>query len=125
MYTFVMLSVEKFIAIKFALRYKAIVTHRRVCQVIAAGWIIVPLFRLTEFTYDLIVDAEYDKYSRFGFCFPKQASFVADFFTLVVPILLAFFITITLDAYLSIKAYQMYKKIQKENGEDADVQEQA
>ena len=39
MYTFVMLSVEKFIAIKYALRYKAIVTHHRVYQVIAAGWI--------------------------------------------------------------------------------------
>ena len=39
MYTFVMLSVDKFIAIKFALRYKAIVTHRRAYQAIAAGWI--------------------------------------------------------------------------------------
>ena len=62
LYTFVMLSVEKFIAIKFALRYKTLVTHCRVYQVIAAGWIIVPLFRLTGFIYDLIVDAEYDKY---------------------------------------------------------------
>ena len=118
LYTFVMLSVEKFIAIKFTLRYKAIVTHRRVYQVIIAGWIIVPLFKLSEFTYNLIVGTEYDKSSRFGSCFPKQASFVVDFFTLVVPILLAFFITITLDVYLSIKAYQMYKKIQKENGEE-------
>ena len=38
MYTFVMLSVEKFIGIKYALRYKAIVTHRRVSQVIYCRW---------------------------------------------------------------------------------------
>ena len=117
LYTFVMLSVEKFIAIKFALRYKAIITHRRVFQVIAAGWIIAPLFEFMEVAYDLTVGTEHDKYYRFGFCFPKQASFVVDFFTLVhvVPILLAFFMTITLDVYLSIKVYQIYKKIQKEN----------
>ena len=75
---------------------------------IAASWIIGPLIGFTELTYELI---EYDKSSR---CFPKQVSFLVD---LVVPILLAFFVTITLDAYLSIKAYQVYKKIQKENGE--------
>ena len=121
LYTFVMLSVEKFIAIKFALRYKAIVTHRRVFQVIAAGWIIVPLMGFTDFTYNLIVGTEHDKSSRFGSCFLKQVSFVADFFTTVVPVFLAFFITITLDTYLSIKAYQMYKKIQKENGEEMQM----
>ena len=120
-YTFVMLSVEKFIAIKYALRYKAIVTHHRVYQAIAAGWVIAPLFEFTEFTYGLIAGNEYDKSSRFGFCFSKQASFVIDFFTIVVPIFLAFFITITLDTYLSIKAYQMYKKIQKENGEEKQM----
>ena len=36
MYTFVMLSVDKFIAIKFALRYKAIVIHHRAYQAIVA-----------------------------------------------------------------------------------------
>ena len=35
-----------------------------------------------------------------------------------IPIFLAFFITITLDAYVSIKAYQVYQRIQKENGEE-------
>ena len=35
-----------------------------------------------------------------------------------VSIFLAFTVTITLDVYLSVKAYQMYKRIQKEEGED-------
>ena len=39
-YTFVMLSVEKFIAIKYALRYKAIVTHRRIYQAIVLSLLI-------------------------------------------------------------------------------------
>ena len=114
MYMLVMLSVEKFIiAIKYALRYKAIVTHRKVYRVIAAGWIIGPLFKLTTLVYDLIVGREYYKPSRFGFCFVKQCSLFGIIFSPVLPIFLAFFITITLDVYLSIKAYQMYKKIQK------------
>ena len=74
-----MLSVEKFIAIKYALRYKAIVTICRIYQAIAAGWIIVPLVEFTEFTYGLIAGNEYDKSSRFGFCFSKQASLLLIF----------------------------------------------
>ena len=118
MYTFVMLSVEKFIGIKYALRYKAIVTHRRVYRMIAAGWIIILLFKFTGLIYELIVGAEYNKYSRFGFCFAKQGSFLFVLFGTIIPIFLSFSITITLDIYLSIKAYQMYKKIQGENGEE-------
>ena len=121
MYTFVMLSVEKFIAIKYALRYKAIVTHRRVYQVIAAGWIIILLFKLTALIYELTVDTEYDKLSRFGFCHAKQGSFFVVLFSIFIPIFLAFPVTITLDAYLSIKAYQVYKRIHKENGEEKQV----
>ena len=87
LYTFVILSVEKFIAIKFALGYKAIVTHRRVYQVIATSWIIAPLIGFTELAYNLIVGTEYEKSSRFGFYFPKQGSFLVDLFTLIAPVL--------------------------------------
>ena len=123
MYTLVMLSVEKFIGIKYiyALRYKAINTHHRIYRVIAAGWIIGPLFKLTALVYDLIVGAEYDKPSRFSFCFAKQCSFLGIIFSPVLPIFLAFFITITLDVYLSIKAYQIYKRIQRENEEQKQM----
>ena len=54
-------------------------------------------------------------------CVYKQASFLNIFFTPTVPIFLAFFITITLDAYISIKAYQVYKRIQKENGAEKQI----
>ena len=121
MYTFVMISADKFIAIKYALRYKAIVTHRRVCQVIGAGWIIALLIRFTRLVYELIVGVEYDKSSQFGYCSAKQGLHLLSFLTSVIPVVLAFFITIALDIYLSIKAYQMYKKIQKENGERKQV----
>ena len=121
MYTFVMISVDKFIAIKYALRYKAIVTPRRVCQAIGAGWITALLIRFMRLVYELIVGVHYDKYSQFGSCSVKQGFNLLPFLTSVIPVVLAFFITITLDIYLSIKAYQMYKKIQKENGEEKQV----
>ena len=118
MYTFVILCVEKFIAIKYALRHKAIVTHRRVYRAIAVGWITAVFLRLIVLIYELIVGVEYDKLSRYGLCLHKEASFISIFFNGTIVIFLAFFITIPLDAYLSIKAYQMYKRIQKENGQD-------
>ena len=119
MYTFVMLSVEKFIAIKYALRYKAIVTHRRVYRAIAIGWITAVLLRLMILIYDLIVGMEYDKLSRFGWCLQKEASFIGFLSSgVTIVIFLAFFITVPIDAYLSIKAYQVYKRIQVENRED-------
>ena len=55
-YTFVMLSVDKFIGIKFALRYNSIVTCYRAYLVIAIGWIIAVLFRTMRLTYELAVD---------------------------------------------------------------------
>ena len=126
MYTVVMLSVEKFIAIKYALRYKAIVTYRRVSQAIAGGWITLLFFKFMGLIYEVIVDAEaeYDRSSRFGLCFAKRTSlklFVLHFFGTIVPIFLSFFITITLNVYLSIKAYQVYKRIQKETKEGRQV----
>ena len=121
MYTFVMLSVEKFIAIKYALRYKAIVTHRRVYQAIATSWIVALLFRFTRLVYELIVGSEYDKLSQFGFCSIKQRSALITVFTTIIPLLFAFLITIILDTYLSIKAYQIYKRIHEENGERVQI----
>ena len=118
MYTFVMLSVEKFIAIKYALRYKAIVTHARVYRAIAIGWITAVLFKLTGLIYELIVGVEYDTLSRYGLCLQKEPSFIGLLFSVTIPIFLAFFITIPIDVYISIKAYQVYKRIQKENEED-------
>ena len=121
MYTFIMISVEKFIGIKYALRYKAILTHNRVCQVIAGGWISIFLFKFIGLLYEAIVGTEYDKLSRFGLCLHKKSSFLTILFTPIIPTFLAFFITITLDAYVSIKAYQVYKRIQKENGEEKQM----
>ena len=123
MYTFVMLSVEKFIAIKYALRHRAIVTHRRVYQAIAAGWIIAVLLRLIKLVYELIVGVEYDKLSQVGLCLQKRVAIIDLLFGLTIPIFLAFFITIPIDVYLSIKAYQVYKRIQKENRENKQASE--
>ena len=120
MYTFFMLSVEKFIAIKYALRHRAIVTHARVYRAIATGWITAVLFKLTGSIYDLIVGVGYDKLPRYGSCLKKEISFIDLLFGFTIPIFLAF-ITIPLNVYLSIKAYQVYKRIQTENGEDKQV----
>ena len=116
-YTFVMLSLDKFIAIKFALRYNTIVTHRRAYLVIAIGWIIALLCRFTRLIYELTAGIEYDKSPQFGSCSVKQQPILVALFTMIIPIFIACFFTVTLDAYLSIKAYQVYKKTQQDNRE--------
>ena len=122
--TLVMLSVEKFIAIKYTLRYKAIVTPRRVCQVIAGGWITAVLFRFTRLVYELIAGIEYDKYSQFGICSIEPSYAFLNLFTTIIPLFLACSIATTLDIYLSIKAYQLYKKFQGNNGEGLQTQKE-
>ena len=117
LYVLVMLSVEKFIGIKYALRYKAIVTHHRVRRVIAAGWITALLFRFTRLIYKLAVGVEYDKFSQFVFCSIEPSYIVFELFTTVIPLFLAYSVIITLEVHLSIKAYQLYKKSQGNNGE--------
>ena len=117
MYALAMLSVEKFIGIKYALRYKAIVTHHRVCRAIAGVWIVVVFFRFIKLVYELIVGVEYDKFPWFGTCSIEQRYDLFNFITTVIPIFLACSVAIALDVYLSIKAYQLYKKIQGNNGE--------
>ena len=121
MYTFILLSVKKFIAIKYALRYKAIDTNHRVYQVIATSWIVALLFRFTRLVYELIVGSEYDKLSQFGSCSIKQRSALITVFTIIIPLLFSFLITIILDTYLSIKAYQIYKRIHEESGERVQI----
>ena len=121
MYTFVMLSVDKFIAIKFALRYKAIVTHRRAYQAIAAGWIFGILFRLARLIYEITSGTLYHKSSQFGSCVVQQSSILMPLITTFLPLIIACGTTVTLDIYLSIKAYQVYKTIQKENREAVEA----
>ena len=116
-YTFVVLSLDKFIAIKFALRYNTIVTHRRGYLAITAGWIIALVFRTTRLVYELTAGIEYDKSSQLGSCLITKQPILVALFTMIIPIFISCFITVMLDIYLSIKAYQVYKKIQQENGE--------
>ena len=92
--------------------------HIRVYRVIATGWIIAVLLRLIRLIYELIVGVEYDKLSRYGWCSQKKILFIGLLFNGTIPMFLTFFITIMLDVYLSTKAYQVYKRTQKENKED-------
>ena len=114
-YTFVMLSLDKLVAIKFALRYNTIVTRRKAYLAIIVGWIIALLFRITRLVYEITAGIEYHKSSQLGSCSIKQEPILISLFTIIIPIFLSHFITVTLDIYLSIKAYQVYRKNQQEN----------
>ena len=104
---------EKFIAIKYALRYKAVVTHRRVYQAIATSWIVALLFQFMRLVYELIVGSEYDNFPQFGSCSIEQRSALITVFTVIIPLLFAFLITIILDTYLSIKDTKYTKEFMK------------
>ena len=85
-HTFAMLSLEKFIAIKYALRYNTIITHRRAYLAIAIDWIIALLFRIMRLMYEVsAAGMVYDKSSQFGSCLVKQESILVPLFTTVMP----------------------------------------
>jgi len=107
---YVVISVDKVIAVKFPLRYKAIMTPRAVRSVIivSCALAILRCVGLVFFDNNRILVAEY------GVCVSVGAAFVANVLIYFLPAMLASVLTLILNVYLAIKAYQIQKEIQKE-----------
>ena len=89
-------------------------------MVITAMWITAQFVGIARLLYDLIGGTEYYQSSRWGSCI-RHNSILLALITTVIPIIVTVSITLTLDIYLSIKAYQIYKRIQKDSGEEVQV----
>ena len=109
-FTFVTISVDKVIAITFPLRHREIMKPRVVFGIISIKWILAVGISIRN----LFIPNGFTKVAQFGSCQSNDRGFLDTLITFVFPIFLACLLTVALNIYLTIKAYQIHKRIQEE-----------
>ena len=105
------MSIDKVIALTLPLRHRAIMKPQVVRGVIIAKHILAITISIRN------LFGSYTKIAQFGTCIRNDSTLRESLMTATIPIimLLTCLITIFLDVYLTIKAYQIRKKIQEES----------
>ena len=109
--TFLMISLDKVIAITFPLRYREIMKPRVLFGIIATIWVLAVVI----FIHNLFNSNSLTKVAQFGTCISNDMPVFITLVTHVTSVFLACFLTAVLDIYLTIKAYQIRKRIQEES----------
>jgi len=109
---YVMISVDKVTAIAFPFKYRKIMTPRTACKIIITSWGLAVLHSTFVFFF---VSNTYIKVASYGICVLAKPSFALSIITYLTPVLVASTLTLILNVYLTIKAYQIRKQIQKES----------
>ena len=110
-YTFLMISVDKVIAVTFPLRYRVIMKPRVVFGIISIKWLLAALL----FAHNLFNPNGFTKVAKFGTCIANDGTLLQTLMTYLLPMFLSCFLTTILNIYLTIKAYRVHRKIQKES----------
>jgi len=108
--TFLMMSADKVIAIKFPFKHDQLFKNRIVVSIIIGLWLIALLACL----HVLFKDDGYIVVSKYGFCLLGNDVFLDVLLTFAIPVFIESVCTISFNAYLAIKAYQMHTQIQRE-----------
>ena len=107
--TFLMISIDKVIAIASPYKHQHIMTHRVVAGMICISWLLAIIISFhTLFVHQITEVPEY------SICILPQSSFLRVILTYAIPIITEASITTALNMYLAIKAYQVHRQIQKE-----------
>ena len=110
--TFLIMSLDKVIAITFPFKHHELMKPRVVCGILVAKH----LFVVTVHAKHLFAPSSFAKVAQFGTCIPIHDSTILEIMiTVVIPIFLACLITIFLDVFLTIKAYRICKRILEES----------
>ena len=110
-FSFLMISVDKVIGITFPLRYRDIMKPQVVFGIITTIWVLAVVL----FIHNLFNPNGFIKVAQFGTCISKDSNLPHTLITYVVPVFLGCLFTVVLNSYLTIKAYQIRKKIQEES----------
>ena len=110
-FTLIMISVDKVIAITFPLRYHEIMKPRVVFGIIITKWVLAILL----FLHNLFNLKGFTKMAKYGTCKAMDGSLFESVMAYLLPMFLACLLTTILNIYLTIKAYQVYKRIQEES----------
>ena len=110
--TYMMISIDKVIAVTLPLRHREIMKPRVVFGIITTIWVLA----VVVFTNYLFNPDGFNKLAQFNACFSNNASTSLTIsVTHILSGFLACLFTAILNIYLTIKAYQVHKKIQEES----------
>ena len=109
--TFMMISVDKSIAITFPLKYRQIMRPRVVFGIITTKWVLA----IVLYSHNLFNLKGFTKIAKFGVCHSDEGALLQTLITFILPIFSTCFLTAVLNIYLTIKAYRVHKQIQEES----------
>ena len=109
-YTFLMISVDKMIAIVYPYKYRKIMTSYVVGYTIAASWILA----IALSTPRLFSPGDYTKVAEYSACLSNGGSFLEALLLFTLPTLTSSLLAAIIDTYLAIKAFRIRKQIEKE-----------
>ncbi|XP_065886668.1 trace amine-associated receptor 8c-like [Dysidea avara] len=108
--TYLIISVDKVVAITFPFKHRRMMTPRAIAGIIAVTWLLpMLLFVHTLFNADGFI-----KVAQYGTCISTGSAFVEALFTYMLPIFTAAFLSLVLNIHLSMKAYRIHKQIESE-----------
>jgi len=108
--TYLMISVDKVIAVAFPFKHRKIMKRPVIIGLITAAWLASILLHSRAF-----ISVGYTKRAQYGTCISDGNTFVFTVLAFVLPVFAVSLIVIILNVYLSYKAYQAQRKIQEES----------
>ena len=113
-FAFLMISVDKVIAVTFPFRYREIMRSRVVFGIIITKWLLIIALN-THYLFEFNPEGV-TKIAKFGVCRSNdEITYYTNLMTYMLTVFLACFLTAILNIYLTIKAYQVHKHIQEES----------
>jgi len=110
--TFVIIAADKVIAITSPFKHKRIMPSKVITAIITGVWLlalIIAAYGIIFLDSDGVIDV-----SEYGVCSIEGDSFIEYSLIFVLPITVESILAIALNIYLTIKAYQIRKEIEKE-----------
>ena len=109
-FAFLMIAIDKVIAVTFPLKYRQIMKPQVVFGIIVAQWLLGAALS----AHHLFNPKGFIKISKFGRCLPINDTVYVISKIYMLTVFLGCFFTVILNIYLTIKAYRVYKQIQEE-----------
>ena len=106
--TFLVMSLDKAIAITFPFKHRELMKPRVVCGILVANHLLVVMI----YARNLFASGSFTKVAQFGTSITHDPAILE---AVTLSVFLSSVITISLDVHLTIKAYQICKKIQEES----------
>jgi len=106
-FAFLLLSIDKFVAITTPLRYNSIITNWTACIMIIVSWTLSIIISLVR----MIMKETYRKSSQYGVCIPNPESFGSVMINFIAPIFVSFLVALIIDIYLSVLACKLNKRL--------------